>query len=214
MDYIRTNIHTHNTASEPWSLLNIRLTSPGQAFPAPPVLFSAGVHPWDAETAADGLTEKLRAVPGIKAIGETGLDYACGVDLLAQEQILRSQLRIAEQSGLPVILHCVRAFEPLSLILKEYELPGAVFHGFTGSPEQAARAVASGCGLSFGPRSFASPRAVESMRRTPIERLFLETDDGPQDINGVYEAAAEILGLQEERLAESVMQNFKTFLRL
>jgi len=74
-------------------------------------LRTAGVHPWDAAT-QDAATLGQR-LGGAQAVGETGLDFVRGADRAAQLSALRTQLRLARERGLPVVLHCVRAFEPL-----------------------------------------------------------------------------------------------------
>jgi TatD DNase family protein len=180
------------------------------ALPAPP--FSVGVHPWQPGGPGFDLAEALREVetaPAV-AIGEIGLDFAPTVasDRGEQEMIFSAQLRIAVERALPVVLHCVRAFEPAMDILSTFSLPGVVFHGFVGSREQAARAARAGYCLSFGERSFASPKTVEAMRATPPERLFLETDDSPNTIRKIYTRAAEILGIPLEGLARQIHDNY------
>jgi TatD DNase family protein len=122
--------------------------------------------------------------------------------------IFAAQLRIAEERHLPVILHCVRAFEPTMEILAGFRLPGVVFHGFVGSPQQAAQAVSRGYFLSFDRRSLASPKTVEAMRATPLENLFLETDDAQIPIAEMYAHAAKILAVPIAQLAKQMNDNY------
>lgn len=187
-------------------------------------LRTAGVHPWEAgNNAAEaigrlaerlcgrgpGPCETLRS-EAVQAIGETGLDFACPVPREAQFEALRAQLALARQTGLPVVLHCVRAFEAILTQLGRYPAVTAIFHGFIGSPQQAERAVRGGHYLSFGPASFRSPRSVEAMRRIPAERLFLETDETEQPIEAVYGEAARLLDRPTERLKQTLYDNFMT----
>ena len=194
-DYV--NIHTHRPTG--------RCTE----------LRTAGIHPWEAarELAAvrsEGLAGRLgEALAGAQALGETGLDFACSTDREAQTELLRAHLRLARERGLAVVLHCVRAFEPLMNELKAYPPPAAIFHGFIGSPEQARRAVGSGWLLSFGMRTFASPRSLEALRMTPHERLFFETDDDPAEIGSVYAAAATVLGCRVSELQQATEANYR-----
>lgn len=76
----------------------------------------------------------------VQAVGETGLDFVHGPAREVQFGALRAQLRIARERGLPVVLHCVRAFEPLMRELAACEPRAVIFHGFIGSPEQAQQA--------------------------------------------------------------------------
>ena len=129
-------------------------------------------------------------------------------DREAQLRIFEGQLRLAEAAGKPVVLHCVKAFEETMRLLKQFRLRAVIFHGFIGSPEQAARAVAAGYYLSFGPRSLRSPRTVRALGSIPTQRLFLETDDAPATIESVYATAARLLGMPLDRLKETIYNNY------
>ncbi len=166
---------------------------------------SVGIHPWDAAGAdADSLCEALGRT---QAVGEIGLDYL-HPDREAQRRLFEQQLELAETAGKPVVLHCVKAFEPMMTLLGRFRLRAVIFHGFIGSPQQAARAVAAGYYLSFGPRSLRSPRTVQALATVPSERLFLETDDDPTPIESVYAEAARLLGLPLDRLRETLYTNY------
>ncbi|MDR2893928.1 MAG: TatD family hydrolase [Alistipes sp.] len=166
--------------------------------------------------------EPLVALPTVAraaAIGEIGIDAAIreaagGMKIENQRAAFAAQLEIAERHSLPVVLHCVRAFEAVMEIVAEYSLPGVLFHGFVGLPEQAARAVGAGYYLSFGPRSLSSPRTVEAMRAVPPERMFLETDAENVDIDDVYTRVAGLLGTPREELVEQLCHNYKTFFKI
>lgn len=167
-----------------------------------------GVHPWQAAERFDA--EALRrAVGDAQMVGEIGLDFACGVDRTLQAALFRDQLRLAEELGRPVVIHCVRAFGEVMRELARYRLRAVVLHGFIGSPEQAARAVAAGYYLSFGERAFRSPRTVEAMRRTPLDRLFAETDDSEVPIDEIYRRIAAVKEVGTGRLAEEIRRNYE-----
>ena len=145
----------------------------------------------------------------VSAGRETGLDFVRGADRAAQLSALRTQLRLARERGLPVVLHCVRAFEPLMRELAASEPRAVIFHGFIGSPEQARQALAKGYCLSFGERTFASPKTLAALRETPLSQLFLETDDSPVPIAEIYARAAEAKGVPEEELQRAILDNYK-----
>lgn len=70
----------------------------------------------------------------------------------------------------------------------------------------------AGCYLSFGAALFRQKsQAAESLRATPPDRLFLETDDASISIEAVYEQAAAILGIGTGELEGIVMGNFLRF---
>ena len=166
---------------------------------------AVGVHPWRA---AEQRFDEL-SLEGAVAIGEIGLDYACKVDRVVQERVLREQLAVAERRDLPVVLHCVRAFEPMMKILSEYDLRAVIFHGFIGSVQQAERAVSRGYYLSFGVGAFRSPKTLEALRLMPLDRLFVETDESEVGIENVYERVAQARGVELEELKEKLEENYK-----
>ena len=166
-----------------------------------------GIHPWFA---LDGdIAEVERLARSAEAIGEIGLDFACDVPREAQEHIFRAQLALAERYKKVVVLHCVKAFEEVCKIVSEYHLPAVIFHGFIGSKEQAQRAVTQGFYLSFGERTFRSPKTIEAMRSTPLSHLFVETDESPTPIEKIYEKLAELRGISVAELIAATEDNFK-----
>ena len=186
-------------------------------------LRTAGLHPREAGEATVGavgalaerlcgcgpeLCETLRP-DAVQAVGETGLDFACAVPREAQFNALRAQLALARQAGMPVVLHCVRAFEPLMRELAECEPRAVIFHGFIGSPEQARQALRRGYYLSFGERAFASPKTLRALREVPLGQLFFETDDDEVTIGEIYDRAAAVLGLPEEVLQRATLENYE-----
>ncbi len=159
------------------ALLAVVGSVPG-AFGAP------GVHPqaaaqWDRESAAR--LEALLPQKRVVAIGEIGLDGFPGMPPAAeQEQVLRSQLRIAAAAGLPVVLHCRKATGRLLEILRQEGASrvGGIWHGFSGSLETALAAMELGFGLAFGgPLTWpGARRAPQVLQALPAEWIVLETD--------------------------------------
>lgn len=171
---------------------------------------AVGIHPWMAEK--EVLDTSF--FDGAIAIGEIGLDFVCDVDRTVQEQIFRAQLMEAEARKLPVVLHCVRAFEPMMKILAEHTLQGVIFHGFIGSSQQAERAIKRGYFLSFGPASFRSPKTVEALRNTPLNHIFAETDDSKEMIENVYQKIAQTKGITVDNLQKTIEENYKNIFNI
>ncbi len=171
---------------------------------------TVGVHPWQAERVA---LPDVAAVRAADAVGEIGLDKACGVDFERQKELFVKQLDLAEQAAKPVVLHCVRAFGEVMALLEKRKLGGVIFHGFIGSPEEAARAVKKGYYLSFGARTESSKKTVEALRATPLERLFVETDEAETPIDRMYETIARLRGVSVEQLREATSENYKRLFR-
>ncbi len=165
----------------------------------------AGIHPWDAERGW-----QMPDLTACDIVGETGLDYACSVSHETQERLFRDHLRQAERLQKPVVLHVVKAFEPVMRILADYKIQGIVFHGFIGSEQQAIEALRRGYYLSFGSRSLRSHRTLRALAATPLNRLFIETDDDPDtEIAELYDRVAEIKDIPPSELCRQLMENYK-----
>ena len=183
-----TDIHTHNADTHAQTIDTV------------------GVHPWSALEADLSLVEAQ--VADADAIGEIGLDFACDVTHEAQITVFRAQLALAEKHKKAVVLHCVRAFEKVMKILSEYHLSTVIFHGFIGSVEQAQRAISQDYYLSFGERTFRSPKTIEALLSTPLSRLFVETDESPIPIEEIYDKIAELRGISVAKLIAATEENF------
>ncbi len=182
------DIHTHNTQTHSQTIETM------------------GVHPWHALNG--DIAEVEAKATQVNAIGEIGLDFACDAPRERQIATFRAQLDIAERVQKPVVLHCVRAFEEVIKILSEYRLPAVIFHGFIGSANQAQRAVAEGYYLSFGERTFRSPKTIEAMRSTPLTHLFVESDESGTPIEEIYNKIAELRGVTADELITATEENF------
>jgi TatD DNase family protein len=154
----------------------------------PGVHFGLGVHPQllpELDPVGDGARletlEAALARGGAVAVGECGLDApsAAGAPMERQIEVLRGHLRLARQLGLPVVLHCLRAHDPLLALLAEEPLPaGGVLHSFSGSAEQVREYLRFGLHFSFaGPVTYETARKpLAAVRAVPEDRLLLETD--------------------------------------
>ncbi|MDE6445994.1 MAG: TatD family hydrolase [Alistipes sp.] len=178
-------------------------------------LRTAGIHPWEAGQLSPGqAVQELSAAldrGDAQAVGEIGLDFArTRTPQLrdAQTALFRAQLDLAGRRRLPVVLHCVKAFEETLRILGRLEFPAVIFHGFIGSARQARQALDRGYFLSFGERTFASPRTVEALRSTPPSQLFLETDDSTAPIEEIYTRIAALLSTDVETLRQITIANY------
>ena len=199
----------------------------------PGLRFAAGVHPHQAREFAGRASEVAPAVkaavfgsPGASAIGEIGLDYHYDFSPRdVQREVFRSQVRLAREVGLPVVIHTREADDDTVAIIREEgggEV-GGVFHCFSGTARLADEALALGFLLSFsGMVTFpgaASIRAVAA--RVPAGRLLVETDCpylAPVPLRGrrnepafVVRTAETLAGLRQMTLPEldaAVTANF------
>ena len=163
-----------------------------------------GIHPWEAEKRSINDVDFSQA----QAIGEIGLDYACEVDKERQIDLFEKQLQLAQELQVPVVLHCVKAFEDVMKILEKYTLRAVIFHGFIGSKEQAQRAIKKGYYLSFGDRTWLSPKTIEALRNTPLEQIFIETDEADTTIDKQYLEVARVKGISINELQQHILDNY------
>ncbi|MDD2850345.1 MAG: TatD family hydrolase [Desulfuromonadaceae bacterium] len=157
-----------------------------------------GIHPMHADRANDRVFEQLReySCHGV-AIGEIGLDPHCPVSLERQELAFREQLRIAVDSGLPVLVHCRQLFQQVLNILREEHAghTGGIMHAFSGSLEMAREFIRLGFVISIcGTVTWDNAvRPLQFARQLPLEHLVLETDAPdltPQRYRGAFNRPA------------------------
>ncbi len=144
---------------------------------------AVGIHPheaarWTSDLRAD--LERWLDHPTVCALGEIGLDYYYDFATPEQQrQVCLTQFEMARERALPVLLHCRDAWDDLLALLAD-EAAGlhGVLHCFTGSVDQACRAVEMGWMLGIGGLvTFKKPGALpDVVRAVGIHHIVLETD--------------------------------------
>lgn len=148
----------------------------------PNVYLCVGVHPSESGRVPESYLATLRdhaRHPRVVAIGETGLDfYRNGPPREAQERWFRAQARLAEELGLPLVIHQRAALEDTLAILEELSpAAGGVLHCFDDGPEAVERARSLGFKLGLGGvLTYGHAPLEEAVRHAPPEMLVLETD--------------------------------------
>ncbi len=141
-----------------------------------------GLHPlfWAQHKETD-LSELARQIHQHQpvAVGEIGLDYYLpDQNRTRQLGCFEAQLDIAEQTGLPVILHVRKAHDVVLGLLRRRRIKGGVAHAFNGSLQQAEQYIGLGFKLGFG-GTVTHSRAHRLRRlaqQLPLSALVLETD--------------------------------------
>jgi TatD DNase family protein len=174
------NIHTHHRPAVD-AVLNVY---PQDFAPREGEEYSVGIHPWYAESATPADWERLRQAarhPQVVLIGECGLDKLCDTPFAVQQSAFERQVLLSEEVGKPLLIHCVKCYNEV-LACKRRLRPRQpwIIHGFRGKPTVARTLLEAGCSLSYGARF--NP---ESVRLTPPDRLFVETDDADISIEEV-----------------------------
>ena len=191
---------------------------------------AVGWHPefagsWNAETEA--LLRRLARHPKVRAIGETGVDYHWMCDPAeVQLACFDAQLSIAEEVGLPVVIHLREGTEDCLSVVRRHPGVTGVFHCYSGSAETARELLDRGFYLGFtGVITFKNARkSHEVLRRMPRSRILIETDcpymapvpcRGQRCHSGLLPhtlaALAEILGISVEEAADLTCANAKRF---
>ncbi len=169
--------------------------------------FSCGVHPWYSEDAEPQLTflKEIAGDPRIVAIGEAGLDKLKGPSLDIQQKIFEQQIELSEQLQKPLIVHCVKAWDRLFHLHRLYNPKQVwIIHAYKGKPELTRQLLAQGFMLSIGDKY-----NEESLKLTPLDRLFCETDDEDTTIEDIYDNVAASLGITVGALAFHIENNIR-----
>ena len=144
---------------------------------------SIGIHPHEAEKyLVQGHSDAFRGLvarPKVIAVGECGLDYYYEHSPReAQIQVLRMQIELALEHGLPMIFHVREAFDDFWPIFDSYSGVCGVLHSFTDSSENLDRALSKGLYIGVnGIATFAKDATqIDMYTRIPLSSLVLETD--------------------------------------
>jgi TatD DNase family protein len=124
--------------------------------------------------------EALAALPQVRAVGETGLDYYWDRTAPAvQQDWFRAHIGIAKRSGKALVIHDRDAHEDVLRILDEQGPPDkVVFHCFSGDEAMARRCAEAGYVMSFaGNVTFANAQPLrDAAAAAPASLLLAETD--------------------------------------
>lgn len=188
--------------------------------------------------------EKLAQFKKVVGIGEIGLDYY-HIDPTAdlatvkkrQQETFLSQLKLANNLNLPVIIHCRQAHDDMLEILKKFkkdfnnQLPKdkswGVAHCFSGDEDLAWRYFSLGLMISFTGIITFSAKWDNLIRKVPTDKIMVETDCpfmAPEPFRGkrnepllvkyVAERIAEIKNLSAERIADITTNNARTLFNI
>lgn len=147
------------------------------------VFLMNGLHPCNVK---ENYKEELAHVENLMpthpfcAIGEIGIDlYWDKTFLKEQQEAFAWQIQLAKKHKLPIVIHCREAFEEVFEVLegeKGDDLFG-IFHCFTGTEEQAHRAIDYGLHLGIGGVvTFKNGKLDQFLKNIDLQHLVLETD--------------------------------------
>ena len=190
---------------------------PGFAYPM------AGLHPEEvrADFRAVLATMRSRIDGRFVAIGEVGIDYYWSREFEKEQlEAFEEQVRWAVELRKPLMIHCRKGQNEMVAVLRRYrgELPGGVFHCFTGNEREAEELLAfDNFALGIGGvLTFKESHLPEVLPHIPLQSIVLETDSpymAPVPMRGkrnesafvsyVLARVADCYGVSQETVAEA-----------
>ncbi len=195
------------------------------------VFLSIGIHPHYAKEVSErdlALVREEVSKGGFVAIGEVGIDlFRNESPLEDQVKVLNWFIKLAKETGLPLIFHCRDAEKELLEVLDDLGVRGGfVVHCFSSGPEFAREILDRGGMLSFTANCTykRSDNIREAIRFAPLDRIMLETDspylppqsrrgqrNDPRAVLDVAETIARLKSLSVGEVAERTTENAERF---
>jgi TatD DNase family protein len=194
------NLHTHFIESK--QVLSIFQASQ-VAIQQP---FSAGLHPLSPIS----FHENILSHPNCVAIGECGLDRRSTLTFTEQIRLFEQQIVLSETFHLPVIIHCVKAWEEIRAIHRAHQpkMPW-IFHGL--SKHHLIEAVISeGLIPSFGTAILKNDKLFDGLQSLDEKKYFIETDDAKIHISALYHVITKRKRIILDDLKKVQYNQFKT----
>lgn len=187
----------------------------------PNIIAGAGLHPWwlaDGRCGAAEINLLCKVAAQERFIGEVGLDFSarCAGSEPLQTQALDQLCNALAQhplAGRVISIHAVRSAGTVLNVLESHgplipnsDSPVIIFHWFSGTSDELARARNAGCYFSVNERMLASKRGREYARQIPLDRLLLETD-APAEPNTETSAQSLIKSLARTSMRIASLKN-------
>ncbi|CAA7385888.1 TatD family hydrolase [Chryseobacterium fistulae] len=178
----------------------------------PPILYSIGIHPMDIncnsiENQIDWLASNI--TENCFAIGECGLDTLVPIEPKIQEMVFLKQIKLSNEIKKPLIIHCVRKFYEI-ISFKKQSTQAMIIHGFNKKQSVAEDLLKNNFYLSFGKAVLYNLSLQNTIRITPLDKLFLETDNDEFIIEDLYKKVSIIKGISLKQLSEQILENLDT----
>jgi TatD DNase family protein len=197
----------HHKKNIPYGIYNLDLESNPEDFP-----YSIGIHPKDiAVNNIENQFNWLRSniTENCFGIGECGLDSIVRIDQKIQGEVFLRQIKIANEAKKPIIIHCVRKFYEVISFKKHAEQP-MIIHGFNKKESIAKDLLKNNFYLSFGKAVLYNLSLQNTLKITPLDKLFLETDNEDFNIEELYLKVSEIKGISLEQVNKQILKNLET----
>jgi TatD DNase family protein len=195
---------------------------------------TVGIHPHSANTLNKKIVDKLRelaANPKVVAIGEIGLDYYRNLSPReVQRQAFETQLALAQELELPVVIHDREAHdEVLKTLSRVNGKISGIMHCFSGNMEMAQQCIELGFKISFnGTVTYPKNRELREIAEwIDLKSMLLETDCpflAPQEVRGkrnelsflpmIAQEIANLKRISVDEVAETTTKNAEETLKL
>lgn len=187
---------------------------------------AVGLHPEIAATKENEQALLISSISKSRFIGEVGLDgyYRYKESMPVQESIFNEVLIECENAGGKVIsIHSRNAASRvLDLIEKNCKESTPVLHWFSGTTQEARRAVTLGCWFSIGPAMLSGAKGRALLQELPLEKILPETDGPfarhrgiplmPWEAIGISDTLASIWGTTKDNVYRRLHQNLITLI--
>jgi TatD DNase family protein len=206
------NFHTHKFTNQS-DVLELVNQYP-QEFDASIPFYSIGIHPWyivadRVESDLEIIESKLLEMNCL-AVGECGLDKRIEIPMELQQAVFEKQLLLAQKYGMPVVIHCVAAFQEVIETKKRLHISvPMIIHGFSKNEQTAKQLLDNGFFISFGKYLLRNPELESVFKSVPDDRFFLETDTVEENIEVVYALAAKYKDVNLEEIQKQINSNFQ-----
>ncbi len=205
------------------SMLDLESNYPNNVF------LMMGLHPTHVKENYKeelALVEEWLSKRKFYAVGEIGIDLYWDKTFLAQQQeTFVHQIRLAKKYQLPIVIHCRDAFDEIFEILEQEKGEGlfGIFHCFTGTLEQAHKALSYNMKLGIGGvATFKNGKIDKFLDQIDLKHIVLETDApylAPTPYRGkrnessyiikVLEKLSSLYGMPEQEIAAITTENSK-----
>ena len=197
------NTHTHIQEQGRIAIVN------GEGMVDLPPYYSLGIHPWNAEKGNPNQLKEALKASSCLALGEVGLDKLKGPDLELQKACFIEQVHLSEELGLPIIIHCVKAWNELRAIKRHLKPQQTwIYHGFS-KANLIEEVVQEGLMISIGAAVLTNKKLQDKIAWLPLDRILVETDDSEVSIDWIYEQVSALKNIPLPRLEKQIEENFK-----
>lgn len=198
------------------------------------VFLMMGLHPTSVK---ENYKEELQHVKewidkrNFYAIGEIGIDLYWDKTFLPQQQeAFKTQIQWAKEKKLPIVIHCREAFDEIFEVLEQEKSDDlfGIFHCFTGTLEQAKKAISYNMKLGIGGvATFKNGKIDKFLNQIDIKHIVLETDapylaptpyrgkrNESSYITNVIDKLVDIYELSFDEISEITTQNSKDIFKI